>query len=157
MKSYNKPIKVFLLTTALLGSSMAMGQTQKAAHYNLSGEQVAISGYDAVSYFKGKPAKGKSQHEFVYNGVTYQFANESNLKLFETDPEKYGPQYGGWCAYAMGKTGEKVEINPKTYKIVDEKLYLFYNKFLTNTLETWNEDEKNLKEKADKNWAQLIQ
>ena len=155
MKYYNKPMKLFMFTVALLYSANAVGQAYKTEHYNLSDKKVAISGYDPVSYFKGEPLKGKSQHKVVYNGATYLFANENNLKSFEGDPGKYEPQYGGWCAYAMGKTGEKVEINPKTFKILDDKLYLFYNKFFTNTLETWNEDEKNLKAKADENWTKL--
>ncbi len=64
----------------------------------------------------------------------------------------YEPQYGGWCAYAMGNSGEKVEVDPETYKIVDGKLYLFYNKYFTNTLKSWNKDEAKLKSKADESW-----
>lgn len=156
MRSYNKSLMPLMFTMALFGSVMVMAQTQNVTHYNLSGEKLALEGYDAVSYFQGKPLRGKPEHRVVHNGVAYQFASEGNLKMFRKAPEKYEPQYGGWCAYAMGKTGDKVGINPKTFKIVDDKLYLFYNKFLTNTLETWNEDEKNLKEKADDNWAELI-
>ena len=155
MKPYYKPVKIFMIAT-LFYSAAALGQTPTIEQYNLSGNKTAVSGFDAVSYFNGNPLKGKSQYKLVHNGVTYLFANENNLKSFKGNPEKYEPQYGGWCAYAMGKTGEKVEINPKTYKIVDDKLYLFYNKFFTNTLETWNEDEKNLKVRADENWANLI-
>lgn len=71
-------------------------------------------------------------------------------------PEKYEPEYGGWCAYAMGESGEKVKIDPETFKIVNGKLYLFYNFFFNNTLKDWNIDEKHLKLKADKNWKMLI-
>ena len=155
MKIDNRSIQFLMLIMCLFYSTMAAGQTQKNEHYNVSGKKVAISGYDAVSYFQGDPLKGKSQYKVAHHGVTYLFASDSNLKSFEENPAKYEPQYGGWCAYAMGKTGEKVEVNPKTFKIVDAKLYLFYNKFFTNTLETWNEDEKNLKDRADKNWAEL--
>lgn len=156
MKPYNKPMKLLLTTMVLFYSAMVVGQSQKTGHYNLSDKKMAISGYDAVSYFLGEPLKGKSQFKVVHNNVTYLFANESNLNTFKEMPGKYEPQYGGWCAYAMGKTGEKVEVNPKTFKILDDKLYLFYNKFFTNTLDTWNEDEKNLKVKADENWAGII-
>ena len=63
----------------------------------------------------------------------------------------------GWCAYAMGAKGEKVEVDPETFKIVDGKLYLFYNKFFNNTLESWNKDEARLRSNADKNWSKIIQ
>ena len=149
-------MKTLMLTIAVLSSVAVFGQSEKAEHFNLSDDKIALSGYDAVSYFTGEPAKGKSQYKTIHNNVTYLFAHANNLKSFREDPEKYKPEYGGWCAYAMGKTGEKVEINPKTFKIVDNKLYLFYNKFFTNTLETWNEDEKNLKVKADQNWDEII-
>jgi len=63
------------------------------------------------------------------------------------NPAGYEPQYGGWCAYAMGANGEKVEIDPGTFKIVDGKLNLYYNAFFNNTLKSWNKDEVNLKKK----------
>ena len=68
------------------------------------------------------------------------------------DPAKYEPVYGGWCAFALGDYGEKVEINPSSFKIIGGKTYLFYNKFFNNTLTSWNKDEANLKKKADQNW-----
>jgi len=74
---------------------------------------------------------------------------------FKKNPSRYEPQYGGWCAYAMGKDGSKVEVDPETFKIIDGKLYLYYNKFFNNTLKSWNKDEPNLKAKADVNWKQF--
>ena len=65
-------------------------------------------------------------------------------------------QRGGWRAYAMGSKGEKVEIDPQTFKIVDGKLFLFYNKLLTNTLPMWNKDEAHLKTNADQNWTKFV-
>ncbi|HZE82850.1 MAG TPA: YHS domain protein, partial [Puia sp.] len=67
----------------------------------------------------------------------------------------YEPQYGGWCAYAMGKDGSKVEVDPGTFKIVNGKLFLFYNRFFNNTLKTWNKDEDHLHKNADNNWQKL--
>jgi YHS domain-containing protein len=114
---------------------------------------IAISGYDPVAYFSGKPQKGKAANAYTYEGVTYQFTNATNLETFKKNPTKYEPQYGGWCAYAMGKTGEKVEIDPETYKVLNGKLYLFYHTFFSNTLPDWNKDENALKTKADANWG----
>jgi hypothetical protein len=92
----------------------------------------------------------------VYDGVNYRFASEQNRQLFKASPSKYEPQYGGWCAYAMGANGEKVEVDPETFKIIDGKLYLFYNKLFNNTLTTWNKNEATLKQKADKNWLRFV-
>ena len=78
-----------------------------------------------------------------------------NKEAFKNAPARYEPQYGGWCAYAMGNDGSKVEIDPETFKIVDGKLYLFYNKYFTNTLKSWNKQEPELKKKADQNWQKI--
>jgi len=81
----------------------------------------------------------------------------SNLEIFKLDPAKYTPQYGGYCAYAIGKTGEKVSINPKTFEIRDGKLYLFYNAWGVNTLALWSkEGAQDLKRKADENWQKRL-
>jgi hypothetical protein len=72
------------------------------------------------------------------------------------DYKKYEPQYGGWCAYAMGSTGEKVEIDPETFKIENGNLYLFYHTWTNNTLNKWNKEEMKLKAKADKNWQNIF-
>ena len=75
---------------------------------------------------------------------------------FKKNPAQYEPQYGGWCAYAMGDSGEKVSIDPETFKVLDGKLYLFYNKFFNNTLKSWNKDEAKLKKSADANWSKTF-
>lgn len=117
---------------------------------------LAISGFDPVAYFLGKPQKGKAAHAYTYEGVKYQFANATNMESFKKNPMKYEPQYGGWCAYAMGKSGERVEIDPETYKVLNGKLYLFYHTFFSNTLANWNKDENTLKAKSDANWAKIV-
>ncbi len=145
-------IIVPLLLCALLSFFVALGQvTSHDKDYNLD-HGLAIEGYDPVSYFKGKPEKGKMNMSGTYNGATYHFVNAANLAEFKLSPTKYEPQYGGWCAYAMGNTGEKVEIDPETYKIIDGRLHLYYNHLFNNTLKTWNKNEKLLKSKADANW-----
>ena len=129
----------------------------KKSNDNLSRDHVAIQGYDAVSYFKNeKPLKGDKGIQTTYQNAVYYFANEANKSDFVASPEKYTPQYGGWCAYAIGETGDKVSINPTTFKILDDKLYLFYNARSTNTLNLWNKKEGVLKTQGDKNWAQIV-
>ena len=129
---------------------------RRAAEFNLDGK-VALKGYDPVAYFKsGKAVKGKKEIASAYQGVTYYFASGPDRAAFVKNPSGYEPQYGGWCAYAMGSGGEKVDIDPETFKIVDGKLYVFYNQFFNNTLKSWNKDEENLKRKADANWARIV-
>lgn len=88
-------------------------------------------------------------------GVLYFFSNQKNKDLFLANPSKYKPEYGGWCAYAMGAKGEKVTVDPYTYKLVNNKLYLFYNQFFNNTLKDWNKDQDNLMRQADLNWKKF--
>lgn len=117
---------------------------------------LAYDGYDATSYFSGKPLKGKKEFSFLHQGITYWFANPKNLETFKANPEKYEPAYGGWCSYAIGAKGEKVEPDPENFKIVNGTVNLFYKSFFSNTLDDWNKDEKNLKSKADQNWETKI-
>jgi YHS domain-containing protein len=120
-------------------------------------KNIALEGYDPVSYFDGKPKEGQEDIAFTYKGITYYFSSQGNLSRFKTVPDKFEPAYGGWCAYAMGDTGEKVKVDPETYKILNGKLYLFYNFWGNNTLEDWSKAEPKLKEAADRNWKKIVQ
>jgi YHS domain-containing protein len=86
----------------------------------------------------------------------YYLSTQQNKDLFKANPVKYEPQYGGWCAYAMGASGEKVEIDPETFKIYEGKLYLFFHSWTNNTLPKWNKGEANLKANADVNWSRFF-
>lgn len=124
-------------------------------NYNLD-KGFAVKGYDAVSYFKGEPKKGMSEFQYEYDGVRFKFSSNENLETFKNNPEQYIPQYGGYCAYALGVNKGKVDINPETFEIRDGKLYLFYNKFLTNTYDSWVEEgPEKLRKQADKNWEKI--
>jgi YHS domain-containing protein len=144
------------ITAALLviSSLFAFSQSDiRKAQFNIDKNTLAVSGYDVVSYFnQSKAVKGDKKIAVSAEGVLYYFSSQANKELFLKDWKKYEPQYGGWCAYAMGANGEKVEIDPETFKIVNGKLYLFYHTWTNNTLNKWNKDETNLKTNADKNW-----
>ena len=138
------------------GKGYTQTPAQRYREFNLVNETTGIHGYDPVSYFTGKPLKGVESIRFTYKEINYLFATEANMKKFRDAPEKYEPQYGGWCAFAMGEKGEKVDVNPLTFKISGGKLYLFYNKYLNNTLNAWNKNEILLKQSADTNWNKII-
>jgi YHS domain-containing protein len=149
-----------VLLTLVLASSLMLGYAQTDAvrktNFNVK-KQVALEGYDPVSYFSNKPEEGDEKIRISHKGIIYQFASQANLAKFNASPDRYEPAYGGWCAYAMGATGEKVKIDPETFKIINGKLYLFYNFWGNNTLKDWNAEETKLKDAADKNWKKIIQ
>ncbi|MCM5661903.1 YHS domain-containing (seleno)protein [Galbibacter mesophilus] len=127
-------------------SSKAQFNEQKGA---------VAEGFDVVSYFQGKPKKGTSALKVTYADAEFRFSSEENLKAFKNNPKKYIPQYGGYCAYAMAD-GKKVKVNPNTFEIREDKLYLFYNSWGNNTLELWEEEgAEALRKNADANWQKI--
>lgn len=118
---------------------------------NLTDEKIAIQGYDPVSYFTSEPNLGNSDITSTYEGGTYQFLNQENKALFDANPQKYVPQYGGFCAVAVSE-GKLVPVDPKTYKITNDKLYLFYNGEHGNTKPQWEADEASRLRDADSHW-----
>jgi YHS domain-containing protein len=147
---------LFVLLILVSGiESFSQSEDARRKHFNIN-KSIGLEGYDPVSYFNKKPVEGEAKFTLTFKGITYWFSSQSNLSQFKATPEKYEPAYGGWCAYAMGETGEKVKIDPETYKIIEGKLYLFYNFWGNNTLDDWNEKEKMLKTKADQNWKKFI-
>lgn len=119
---------------------------------------VMIAGYDPVSYISdNKASKGKKSISHKYDGVVIHFTTEENKKEFIKTPKKYIPAYRGWCAYAMSKTGELVKVDPKTFKVIKGRTYLFYNSFFANTLKKWNKGEDSPQIKAaDANWKKNL-
>ncbi len=118
---------------------------------NLDKNNVAVKGYDLVSYFEGNPTQGMEYLSVNYKESIYFFTTAHNQNLFKKSPEQYLPQYGGWCAYGMSK-GAKFDPDPLSYKIVDDKLFLFFKNKKVSTLEKWNADEKACLLKAESNW-----
>jgi len=148
---------ILILFISFIGLSISpQTELKRTKEYNLE-NKIALQGYDPVAYFIQKKAlKGKTTLATTYEGVVYYFSTQANKEFFAKNPSQYEPQFGGWCAYAMGANAEKVEINPDTFKIVDGKLYVFYNAYFNNTLKSWNKDEVNLKKKADANWKKFL-
>ena len=123
--------------------------------YNLKKGFVA-EGYDVVAYFNNEALEGDKKFSTTHDNVKYKFANQANLDTFLATPEKYIPQYGGYCAYAVAQKGKKAGIDPETFEIRDGKLYLFYNSWGINTLEKWQEEgAETLKKQADIEWESV--
>ena len=113
----------------------------------------AIRGYDPVAYFtEGSPTKGRDQHTFEWKGATFKFASTETLALFEANPEKYVPQYGGYCAYAVSK-GATASTDPDAWTIVEGKLYLNYS---LGVRKRWREDIPGHIAAANKNWPGVL-
>lgn len=110
----------------------------------------AINGYDPVAYFTdAKPIEGSDRFTCQWKGVGWKFASQQNLEAFKTAPEKYVPQYGGYCAYGMSQ-GHKASTVPKAWTVVSGKLYLNHS---LDVKEKWDKDRMRLIEKADAAWA----
>lgn len=114
---------------------------------------VAIHGYDPVAYFTmSKPVEGDAAITSVFEGATFRFANAEHKALFDADPEKYAPKYGGYCAYAVSK-GATATTVPEAWSIHDGQLYLNYS---TGVHRTWLKDVEGNIQRADANWPGVL-
>lgn len=113
----------------------------------------AIDGTDPVAYFTaGKPVEGSSDFTHDWNGATFRFSSAENRDLFAANPEKYAPQYGGYCAWAVSQ-GYTASTDPEAWKIVDGKLYLNYSK---SVQQTWEQDIPGNIASGDANWPKVL-
>jgi len=141
--------RVLVVAIALI-SFCSVVSAQKSPVYAPGG--IALDGYDAVAFFtQGKPVKGSSTYSTSWNGAKWQFADKADLESFQKTPEKYAPQYGGYCAYGASQ-GHKATVEIDTWSIVGNKLYLNYNQKVKST---WVKDEAGYIESANKNWPQI--
>ena len=119
---------------------------------NKSFTGTALKGYDAVAYFKeGRPVKGESQFRHDWMGAKWYFASAENRDQFVRDPQKYAPQFGGYCAWAVSR-GYTASIDPEAWRIVDGKLYLNYSKRVQRM---WEKDVAQRIDEATRNWPKL--
>jgi YHS domain-containing protein len=139
--------RLLILPLLCLAASGAM-----AADEVFVADSAAIRGYDPVAYFtEGGPVRGEPQFRHEWNGVAWQFASRENLERFRADPERYAPQFGGFCAYGMSR-GYKVGTDLAAFTIHDGRLYLNYS---LPVRDTWLKDTDAYVEKAAANWATL--
>lgn len=137
--------KFFVMAMAMIAAVCVSAQKPEI----FSSDGVAIRGYDPVAYFTDhKPVKGSASFKYSWKGADWYFASKKNFDMFKANPEKYAPQYGGWCAYGMAR-GYKARTEADAWSIVDGKLYLNYD---LDVRKTWDKDRPGYISKANKNW-----
>jgi hypothetical protein len=130
----------------------ARSEGKRVAPFNVDGSGLALHGYDAVSYFEGStPLAGNPQFEQSWGGAKWRFANASNRDRFAAAPERYAPEFGGYCAKAVSEN-HTADVDPLAYKIVDDKLYLNYS---PKVQKLWEEDIPGRIARANQNWPAL--
>ncbi|MFT5896352.1 MAG: YHS domain-containing protein [bacterium] len=153
-----QPFAGILLVLFLTGSALAAPAINTLEKTGLFGSydatEIAVRGYDTVAYFtEARPATGSADHTLQWQGATWQFASADNQALFEADPEKYAPQYGGYCAYGVAG-GYLVKIEPENWTILEGKLYVNYS---DNVQSQWEKNIPEYIQKANVNFEQLIE
>jgi len=142
--------RTLVLIAAILLSPAALAQKPSV----FSNRDGAIRGHDPVAYFDQKgPVKGSKQFTHPWNGATWHFATAENRDRFAAAPQKYAPQYGGYCAYAVAQ-GYTADIDPAAWSVVDGKLYLNYS---LSVRERWRKDIPGYIRKGDANWPAVLQ
>ena len=146
---YGAIVVVFAVFVGAQFVAPLLEPTTKFAKYNADFAKVAIHGYDTVAYFtEGKPMKGKDEFEETWEDARWQFASATNRDLFKANPERYAPQFGGYCAGGLA-VGEYADGDPKLWAIVDDKLYFVKNKkYFTE----WSKAAKGHIHFAEYNW-----
>jgi len=130
--------------------SIAGVKAQKQEVFAPNGK--AINGYDAVAFFRqSMPVMGSDSLSYMYKDAKWLFATRADLDAFKESPERYAPQYGGYCAYGTAQ-GHKAPTKPETWTVVNDKLYFNYN---LKVKEAWMKDQQAFIEKADKSWPEL--
>lgn len=145
----NKIALVVLTLFSLSSFSLDFNYTKQS--FWGEGNEYAVQGYDPVAYFtENKAVKGTEDFKLDdYKGTPILFSSQQNLDLFNENPSKYAPQYGGYCAWRMAQDGEGVYGDPTLWTIVDDKLYLNYNQTVK---ERWVKDIPGFIKQADGFW-----
>jgi YHS domain-containing protein len=145
-----KKLLLLLLSVGLVLPALAQTKTL----LNLDDSGVAIQGYDPVAFFTdNQPVKGTEQFVRRYHGAVYFFATKEHRDLFDKDPAKYEPAFGGYCAYGVSRK-KLVEIDVNAFQIVNGRLLLQYSK---GVRDNFNKDQNGNLAKADANWPALVE
>jgi len=146
-------VLLILATIGQVSAAERINTLEKHGLFSYEPSGIAIRGYDTVAYFtEGKPMEGSDEFTTDWQGATWKFASQEHLDLFKADPQKYAPQYGGYCAYGVAQES-LVKIEPDQWTIHDDKLYLNYNAKLNNE---WKKDIPGYIAAADKLFESLL-
>jgi YHS domain-containing protein len=144
---------LFAMALAAIGLPAVNAHAKEAPVYTGAFSNVAVGGFDAVAYFtEGKPVKGDSNFSLQHGGAQWHFATAANRDKFAAAPQRYAPQYGGYCAWAAAQ-GYTASGNPQNWKIVNDKLYLNYDSAVQKK---WEQDIPGFIAKADQNWPAVL-
>jgi len=147
-------MKTSSLVFLTLGLALPVFAQSNKSLLNLDKHGLALQGYDPVAFFTDqKPVKGKEDLQSTYHGATYRFAAAEHKTMFDANPEKYEPAFGGYCAYGVSRN-KLVEIDVNASQIVDGRLLLQYTK---GVRDEFNKDTKGNLAKANANWAGLVE
>jgi YHS domain-containing protein len=139
---------IFIALIAFLG--IAQAKAQKSEIFAPGGK--AIKGYDPVAFFtESKPVKGVDSLTYEWKEAKWLFASRQNLEAFKANPDKYAPQYGGYCAYGTAQ-GHKAPTQTDTWTVLNDKLYFNYN---SKVKELWVKDQQNLIKEGDEKWPAI--
>lgn len=140
------------ILTAGLTSPTAV-YADSAPIYTPWSSNVAVGGYDVVSFYSGKPRKGTTKFFYEHEGARWLFVSERSRDTFIGNPERYAPAYGGYCAWALAK-GKLAKGSPKHWSLVDGQLFLNFNGRIKKR---WDVDRTRFIEKADANWPEVLE
>lgn len=152
MRAVLHRIAVVAVVTMLVIAGLLMVSPLAAQQYFSSKSGLALKGYDVVSYHEeGKAVRGSSSFQERWGDAVWYFASAENAERFAADPEKYAPEYGGYCAYAAANDAI-APIDPEAFTIVEGKLYL---NFSHSVRRRWNRNHEEYIKSANRNWPKL--
>ena len=150
----NKAFIISLVLTFVCIAGKMPAQSYKTK-YNVDDSKIALQGYSPVSYVElGLAQRGSKAFKSEYDEVHYYFTSETQKSKFDSNPSKYLPAFGGWCATGIA-VGAKFRTDPNKFLVRNGKLYLFLYDVEVDALQLWLEDENSLTSKANKNWEEF--
>jgi YHS domain-containing protein len=142
---------IVMMAMALVVLTGALTAAEPPRYLSRGG--LALGGYDAVAYFTdGKAVRGDVKFEITWDGARWRFASAENRDRFTREPQRYAPQFGGYCAYAISQ-GHTASGDPEAWSIVEGKLYVNYS---PSVKRTWDMDQAGYIKKANANWPSIL-